>query len=680
MLKGATIVLLALVAFAPVAFLIQHYFAANTLDSSVAASIFVVPQECRPEPAERLTYLAGLICLPLAIFGFARLANRIYCPSNAQCSWVDRLGWPVIAGGVVAFACYAASGDKDDPGNGFYHIRSNFFREHPFSLVILPLVIAAGLHWQSRLQVEGRWYWPLLITLAMVPLAASVFVEHWPYANQWHFNAVFDSSVRLHFGRTLLVDSTSQYGLFAWFLRPIFWLTGLSVAKFTFVLGLLSATAYLSIGLFLKRSTSRPVLAAIGLIATLFNGWMLFLTVEGPHRGKYFDLYFQYVPLRLIIPALMLGLGSCWLARPSRGLSWSIWLLLGCGVLWNLDSGAPTAAAWVLLLLFYETESSRAAGRIAHLRNHALAGATAVVGALSVHALTTWYSSQVWPDYSLMFRSQAIFYAHGFGMLPMPWPGTWMAVVAIYLIGLTYAARAHAGGWCDQRTRGIFLVSILGLLLFSYYQGRSHRAVLILAWWPAFPTLTLLLDVLVDHISSPSKRYTGASLLAYIPAAILLGSVASFCEYLPFVGAGAGKQLAGVLHVDPTPFNANAELVRQQGVPDRALWIISPRESVLHLATERTELAPCSFNELLLLADYAPLALRLEATPDAEIWIDKLELEAALPVHSGIRFVAELLARSYKPVAVSERGWLFRRRSGDPAHEITVTERSQAER
>ncbi|CAN5423409.1 hypothetical protein BH10PLA2_BH10PLA2_12750 [soil metagenome] len=672
MLKGATVVLLALVAFAPLAFCIQHYYAEKTIDISAAASIFVVPQECRPEPGERLTYLIGLFCLPLAIFGFARLANRINWPNFADHSLLRHLGWLIVTGGLVGFACFAASGDKDDQGSGYYHIRLNFARAHPLSLLFVPLVIGVGLRWQCRDEFRSRWYWPLLLAVASVPLVGSVFVEHWPYANQWHFNAVFDSSVRLHFGKTLLVDSTSQYGLFAWFLQPLFRVTGLSVAKFTFVMGMLSATAYLLIGLFLKRMTNRPLLAAIGLTATLFNGWMLFLTVEGPHRGKYFDLYFQYVPLRLIFPALMLAMGSCWLVRPSRALSRGIWLMLSCGVLWNLDSGAPAAAAWVFLLMYFETEPGRPNGRLRRLCRQAVAGLAALCGVLSVHALSTWHAAGAWPNYSLMFRSQAIFYAHGFGMLPMPWPGTWMVVVAIYLIGLTYAACAHAQGGCDNRARGLFLISILGLLLFSYYQGRSHRAVLILAWWPAFPALTLLLDVLLDHVAGLGKRFSLAGLVACLPAAILFGSVASFCEYLPFVGAGAGKQLAGVLHVEPMPFNVDADLVRQHALQNRPLWIISPRESVLHLATKSPEIAPCSFNELLLLADYAPLAQRLEATPDADIWIDRLELEAALPVHSGIRFVADLLARSYEPVAIGERGWLFRRRIVEKANLITA--------
>ena len=63
------------------------------------------------------------------------------------------------------------------------------------------------------------------------------------------------------------------------------------------------------------------------------------------------------------------------------------------------------------------------------------------------------------------------------------------------------------------------------------------------------------------------------------------------------------------------------------------------------------------------MADYPDISRKLENVPDTCIWLDRIELEmAALSQHQGVRFVADLLARSYEPVAVGEHGWLFRRR------------------
>jgi len=624
---------------------------------------FAVPEECRPEPGERLIYLSGLVLIPAGIFLLSRLACRSSRFHPRRFLWFEAGAVCLLAAGLVWFAVYATSGDKDDAGQGYFHARFNCFREHPFALISVPICLGLAARFLPRRETGARWYWLLIGSIVLAPWAAAIFSDQWFYAGKWHFNAVFDSLVRVNLGATLLVDSTCQYGLYAWFLGPVFRCIGLSVVKFTAVMGLLSAGSYLMIGLFLKRQTGHPLVAAVGLIATLFNGWMLFLTVEGPHRGSYLDLYFQYVPLRLLIPASLLGLAGCWLARPTRTLSRLIWGLLACGLLWNLDSGAPAFAAWALTLLYIETEPNRLRGRFLRLLEEFATGATAVVSILAIYAVASYWSTGAWPDYRLLFRSQYIFYAHGFAMLPMPWPGTWMLVIATYLAGLTYAALAHARGLASTRGRATFLISVLGLMLFSYYQGRSHRAVLILAWWPAFPLLTLLLDELIEQLDGLRRRTLPLALVACLPAAILLGSAASFFEHLSMVGDYARRQLGAIAYPGPDSLARDAAILRS--IPEAAepLWIISSRESLLHLAARRRQLAPCSFNELLLMADYPKLAEKLRANPGVCIWIDRIDLEMAVAQHQGVRFVADLLAQSYEPVAIGEHGWLFRRRS-----------------
>jgi hypothetical protein len=119
-------------------------------------------------------------------------------------------------------------------------------------------------------------------------------------------------------------------------------------------------------------------------------------------------------------------------------------------------------------------------------------------------------------------------------------------------------------------------------------------------------------------------------------------------------------------------YDRDAEIVRLLTRRHDSLWIISPRESVFHLVAQRPELARCSFNELLLMTDFPPLTSQLAETGNTEIWIDKAELEAALPVHQGVQLIAKLLADCYEPVAVGERGWLFRRREHHQSPDLAI--------
>jgi hypothetical protein len=661
MIRGSLVVLFALALFIPLAVLLGRD--GPTINSERARALFAVPHECRPEPGERRAYLAGLCLLPPLIFAGARLTRRL------SFSWPDNYLWieALISGGLVvatlAGVALATYGDKDDQGHGWYHLRHNFFIEHPLALIAVPL-ITCMLMFSRRFPGRKRWLWASVGVCLLLPLSSSVFSDQWFYAGRWHFNAVFDSAVRVHMGRALLVDSTCQYGLYAWFLEPLFRIIGLSVAKFTLVMGLLTALSYAFIGLFLHRAIRDPLLAAIGFAATLFGGWALFLTVEGPHRGSYLELYFQYVPIRLLFPALLLGLANCWLLKQSRWLGWLIWVVLGMGVLWNVDAGLPALATWLITLVYFETQAGRSHGLVRRMLAHCLAAATAGVGVVVFHALSTRFGARYWPDYTLMIRSQLIFYEHGFGMLPLPWPGAWMAVIAVYSIGLAYAALQHDNALALPRARAVFMLSILGLLLFSYYQGRSHRAVLILAWWPVFPLLTLLLDGLLESVAESRWRRLRLGLGGCPLVFVLLGFAGGLLERMPMIGDYAGRQLGALLYGGPAPLAEETQVLRTFPPRGAKVWIISERESILQLTSNRQPVSPAGFNQLLLMCDYERMAQVLAVQPATCLWIDRAFLEAALPEHQGLQVIADLLAVEYEPVAVTNRGWLFRRRQG----------------
>ena len=58
------------------------------------------------------------------------------------------------------------------------------------------------------------------------------FNERDPYVADGHFVAYFDSVVQVYLGKTLLVNDTAQYGLYAAMLKPVFQLMGLGVFRF----------------------------------------------------------------------------------------------------------------------------------------------------------------------------------------------------------------------------------------------------------------------------------------------------------------------------------------------------------------------------------------------------------------------------------------------------------------
>jgi len=70
-------------------------------------------------------------------------------------------------------------------------------------------------------------------------------------------------------------------------------------------------------------------------------------------------------------------------------------------------------------------------------------------------------------------------------MLPLPTrPHPWMLVIAVYIYGLIFSLSSLKHN-PNHRSELIFYLSILGLGLFTYYEGRSHVANLFKVMWPA---------------------------------------------------------------------------------------------------------------------------------------------------------------------------------------------------
>src|SRR6185437_4333635 len=92
------------------------------------------------------------------------------------------------------------------------------------------------------------------------------------------------------------------------------------------------------------------------------------------------------------------------------------------------------------------------------------------------------------------------------------------------------------------RTSLLFLISVLGCGLFSYFQGRSHPMVLLLAWWPALVLLPILLDDVLDYLRLQPRQvlaYAAAGLMGWF----MLASAVSLAESAPELGHVVRLQL-----------------------------------------------------------------------------------------------------------------------------------------
>lgn len=404
------------------------------------------------------------------------------------------------------------------------------------------------------------------------------------FATGVHLEAVFHSVAQVAAGKAVLVDLPAQYGLYAEVIGPALHLVGgPSVLTFTALMALLEMAGVLMVlqVLFdLVRTRLLRVLGAGALAAVL--GY----TFRAP-----VDAYLQYYPLRFFFPALAVYL--YWLQLKSPG-TWKLAALgatTALAIPFNLDSGVPAFGSCFAALAIAWLAESRSR-RTARARELAIFLAAAGGAALLCIAVLQFAApDRQWGD---LVRYQRLFYITGDYMLPMPKrPDFWILVAGVYVLGVaSYVHAAVTQQARPARAWGTILqVSILGIGLFSYFQGRSHLIVLLVACWPALLALFIMADRTLRAVRC--RQLAPAWRFAALPA-VALGAFLStvFVVKVPHIWSTMLSRADDLVERRETPVTRNLNFVRHRIRDPRSVVIISPHESIYYAETGAAAAVP----------------------------------------------------------------------------------------
>jgi hypothetical protein len=585
-----------------------------------------------------------MVFFPALIFGLSWVFRYLPpCPWGripAAALWVLEL---LLGAILIGLTWYLFKMDE------FFLIQHNPFFRRPFKTFPLLVGILAVLWWVRRENRYFRWGLNLLgVTLVLMIFLGSITDEKDPYAFNPHFLVVFNPLVQLQQGRALLIDANSQYGLYPHFLQPLFALVGLSVVKFTVVMGLISALSFGGLWLCLRQATRLAVVAGMGFFALVFHTW--YNRVPDSATECYVDFYYQYYPIRFLFPALAVMLAWRYFHRPSRRLYWGAMVLLAAGVLWNADSGLPAFLAWLSVLGFSELYETGVRNKVRRLAFHAAAGGVtllAVIGAYGGYIVLCYGAV---PHVQEFLHYQTLFYLAGFCMLPMPLLAPWMVVILVYLSGLAYAAAALAGNQSTPRAKLVFLLSVLGGGLFSYYQGRSCSLVLELAWWPCFPLLAIFLDELLTWLQVHWQRPL-PWLAALLVVWVLAGSSWNIFNHSRFLCGWISQHLQLARTSTHTIVDEDVALVKHVVPPGEELLVVGCREPYVHLKSGRRSLLPGNLFQLLLMEDFANTCTALDHRPAVTVLIEKGFYEHVHWKNRGAGQLVQFLRNRYRVTA-----------------------------
>ena len=527
-----------------------------------------------PEPVERLQYVLSVFLTPLFLLGCLLTAKRFYRLTTERnrrlYTWLATI--LLLAGSAAApILTYQAL-----KTSGFLYVQAGVLFTHcqAYTLIFFPCAALMFFFAQKRwLSWVGKiCLYAISAYMAMIVFLSVLFdcdsISAWTI----HLNPVIYPLAQVMAGKTLLVNCAALYGLYPHFLQPVFEVLPLSVYSFTVVMASLLMICLASLWFFLRTGTRNDFVFLAGFIAAVFyafSGTKIGISEIRP------DPYFQYAPIRMLFPCLLLALAALYLRGIwKRKIYYVTFLFMALAILWNLDSGVVAFGTWLLFLGYIELFRNSWQGSVRPILLHALTALGSLLLVIGGFAVFTFLRSGCWPDWSLAVIFYKVFSYYGFYMLPMPGlPHLWGIIVMIYVAAMTLSIRGLLRREDELFNASLFLLVVLGAGRFGYYQGRSHDCCLVPLLYVPIAIITLL----ADHVFVCAKR-GDRSYCKFLPLSMCFfyfcaSAVLSLFwppdRFIARIGQGYSATSAG----SKGRHSRNIEFIRKQTEPGEKIFI-----------------------------------------------------------------------------------------------------------
>ena len=307
--------------------------------------------------------------------------------------------------------------------------------------------------------------------------------------NAQNFQNVLHAITQVYFGKVVLLDLISQYGGYPIFLKPILKITGVSLISVTSILAFLMFVSFLFSGLFLYHALKNKVLVILGFFSYIFLH--LLATSLWPY-----EVFFPYWPIRILFPTFLIFISYFYFKDKSERLFYIIIALLSLGVIWNVDVGIVCFLSF-LLASSYEKfcEKDLFLTRSKAFLLHALKCVIFLFAILILISLYYKITYGDWANYGMLFafHENYIQWHSPDGLSRLSMSGLWLLPVITYIVSLNCSAYGML-----QRKHNtdayIFLLSILGIGIYSYHAYQHVPQITARDCYPAIFIILLYLD------------------------------------------------------------------------------------------------------------------------------------------------------------------------------------------
>jgi Concanavalin A-like lectin/glucanases superfamily len=532
------------------AFLIQKVYHPDINElKETAKKLLIDPGSVRPEPMEAMLFRAGVGVITIGLVVFYSLFSRMKAlreQASKPFFMVISVACLLAFVGLV-YADFAAQNpfgkDIQNGRDTVGHSNFDFYFSGLFlgsylllyTFILVPLIACMFFFgfkkydWESKglynKIVSGAGYTVFGVTVLAVA-AMSAFYFPYSFENKYNFNAVYYSMTQVYSGSALLVDGfTNTYGLYPHFLNLVFKIIGLNVMKFSLIMGLLAAGAFVMNFFSLKAFVRNKVILFLGMLTVIFFPFMNFKFGQGavnpnlPAPDNYevhFDCNFAYYPIRYIIPSVLIILAIAFLKKRKPLVYWLTTVLMSFFVLWNPEIGLVCYLSWMAFNVFNDFYTPEGKINVKKILIHIVAAIAVIVAVFMLYKGIIHMLYGASPDLSLLFSAVLVFGKIGFNMLPMDAIHPWHIMALVLILGFLYAISGWRKKEITSRRSVIFLVSVIGVGFFFYFQGRSHDWQLAQSSGICLFLLTLLGDELWQKVKNNNVPVLNAFFVVFL--------------------------------------------------------------------------------------------------------------------------------------------------------------------
>ena len=546
-----------------------------------------------PEPIERIQILTTLISIPLLIFFYIKIFSSKFFNkiSLADNTYFFNL---TVCSSILVILFYFAF--TINGSNFLLHETYPFHQEirnlykaisgelrFLISLILFPFTtyfILMGIPKKN----ENCLNWVLNSLVVIMLLGAfllSITNRDNYIGHLWHLSSVLHPVSQVQEGKAVLVDFVSQYGLYSHFLYPLFKLINVSIVTFSITMSALTVTSFSLIYFGLRKIISNRLIVFLSFVA------IMYFTYFQSFLNDNFDIYYQYKPLRIIFPSLMLFTVFGYIFNPNKIKYLLIIFISSLAILWNFDSGIICFLSFYIYILYEKLFDRNLKAYIADFFKHTITSLSILALTILLYSLIIYFQFDDFPDWNLFFTGTLIFGAYGMFVLPMPLFGLWNLIFLVYLYGIYIGLNATLLNKKNPLDKVTFFVAIFGLGISSYYLNRSHDYNLLQTLYPSLILLAIFLCKSADKFSRESlfriKDFLIALLISFILVVIFIQTfqpaklINSLIDRVPDV---VNDRLSS------RKLSDGAKLISFNSNKNDQIQILSSNESLIYLETK----------------------------------------------------------------------------------------------